>query len=98
MIRFAVPSMIMQCAEFAAEEAITIGTAQFGTSQLAAQSALVTIAQMIYIVPLGASTAASLRVANWIGAESVDGARIAARVVCFPPQSPFSPIVCTAAH
>ncbi|KAK6829437.1 hypothetical protein PG989_001115 [Apiospora arundinis] len=80
MIRFAVPSMIMQCAEFAAEEAITIGTAQFGTSQLAAQSALVTIAQMIYIVPLGASTAASLRVANWIGAESVDGARIAARV------------------
>ncbi|PBP19534.1 mate efflux family protein [Diplocarpon rosae] len=80
MIRIAFPGMIMYVTEFAAEEVLTLAAAQFGTSQLAAQSVLVTLVQITYIVPLGASIAASIRVANWIGAKASGAAKFTAKV------------------
>ncbi|KAI0380834.1 mate-domain-containing protein [Hypomontagnella monticulosa] len=80
MIRLAVPGMIMHITEFATEEALTLAAARFGTAQLAAQSALVTLVSTTYIVPLGVSMAASIRVANWIGAEATSAAKFSARV------------------
>ncbi|KAK6581736.1 hypothetical protein PZA11_005433 [Diplocarpon coronariae] len=86
MIRIAVPGMIMYVTEFAAEEVLTLAAAQFGTSQLAAQSVLVTLVQITYIVPLGASIAASIRVANWIGARASGAAKFSAKVVGSSPS------------
>lgn len=81
MIRLALPGMIMYVTEFAAEEVLTLAAAQFGTSQLAAQSVLVTLVQITYIIPLGVSIASSIRVANWIGAGGTNAAKFSAKVV-----------------
>ncbi len=85
MIKLAMPGMIMYVTEFAAEEVLTLAAAQFGTSQLAAQSVLVTMVQITYIIPLGVSIASSIRVANWIGARSTNAAKFSAKVVRYFP-------------
>ncbi|KAL3952637.1 hypothetical protein ACCO45_012580 [Purpureocillium lilacinum] len=81
MMRLAIPGMVMHVAEFAADEILTIACAQFGAAQLAAQSALVTLTQITWTVPLAISIAASIRVANLIGAKATDAATMAAVVV-----------------
>jgi len=90
MMRLAIPGMVMHVAEFAADEILTIACAQFGAAQLAAQSALVTLTQITWTVPLAISIAASIRVANLIGAKATDAATMAAVVVSYRPYSPRS--------
>lgn len=85
MIRLAVPSMLMQMAEHAVEEVLTLVAAQFGTSQLAAQSALATLVQTIYIVPMGVSGAVAFRVARSIGASAIRAAKQSPRLVRHVP-------------
>lgn len=81
MIRISVPGMIMHITEFAADEILTLASAQFGTSQLAAQSVLVTLASVTYNIPAPVAVAVSNRVANWIGAGATRAAKTSARVV-----------------
>ncbi len=51
MIRLALPGMIMIEAEYFAFEILTLASSQFGTSELAAQSILVTITATMYQIP-----------------------------------------------
>lgn len=81
MIRLALPGMIMVEAEWFAFEILTLVSGRFGTSQLAAQSILVTITSTTYQIPFPLSVAASTRVANLIGAKLVDAAKTSAKVV-----------------
>ncbi len=83
MIRLSLPGMVMNMAEFAVEEILTLVSAQFGTSQLAAQSALITIVTITYNAALGLSVAASTRTANWIGARATSAAKVSADMVSF---------------
>jgi MATE family multidrug resistance protein len=83
MIRLAVPGMIMVVAEWLAFEVMLIAASQFGTDYLAAQSILVAVATVSFQIPFSMSIAASTRVASLIGADLVDKAKVAAKVVCF---------------
>lgn len=80
MIRLAIPGMIMVEAEWLAFEILTLTSGRFGTSQLAAQSVIVTLAATAYQIPFPLSVAVSTRVANLIGAKLVDAAKMTAKV------------------
>lgn len=80
MIRLALPGMLMVSAEFLAFEILTLAAGQFGTSELAAQSILVTVTSTTYQIPFPVSIAASTRVANLIGAKLPEAAKTCARV------------------
>lgn len=81
MVRLALPGMIMVEAEFFAFEILTLASGQFGTSALAAQSTLVTIASTFFFIPFPMAIASSTRVANLIGAKVTDAAKTSAKVV-----------------
>ncbi|KAL1992390.1 hypothetical protein VTN49DRAFT_4422 [Thermomyces lanuginosus] len=80
MVRLAIPGLIMVEAEYLAFELLTLTSSFFGTKVLAAQSILSTITSITFQVPFPLSIAGSTRVANLIGAMSVDAARTAAKV------------------
>ncbi|EHA47274.1 multidrug and toxin extrusion protein 1 [Pyricularia oryzae 70-15] len=80
MIRLAIPGMIMVEAEWLAFEILTLTSGRFGTSQLAAQSVIVTLAATTYQIPFPLSVAVSTRVANLIGAKLADAAKTSAKV------------------
>jgi multidrug resistance protein, MATE family len=80
MIRLAIPGLIMVEAEYLAFEIITLASSYFGTTALAAQSVLGTVASVMYQIPFPLAIAGSTRVANLIGATLVDAARTAAKV------------------
>ncbi|KAF4988993.1 hypothetical protein FDECE_14847 [Fusarium decemcellulare] len=80
MIRLALPGMIMIEAQFSVLEILTIAAGRFGTAQLAAQSVLVTVTSTSFNIPFPLAIATSTRVANLIGAQLSDAARITARV------------------
>ncbi|KAI6383140.1 hypothetical protein MCOR25_000326 [Pyricularia grisea] len=80
MIRLAIPGMIMVEAEWLAFEILTLISGRFGTSQLAAQSVIVTLAATTYQIPFPLSVAVSTRVANLIGAKLPDAAKTSAKV------------------
>ncbi|KAL1977036.1 hypothetical protein VTN31DRAFT_3318 [Thermomyces dupontii] len=80
MVRLAVPGLIMVEAEYLAFELLTLTSSFFGTEALAAQSILSTITSITFQIPFPLSIASSTRVANLIGAMSVDAARTAAKV------------------
>ncbi len=86
MIRLALPGMIMIEAEYFAFEILTLASGQFGTSELAAQSILVTVTSTTYQIPFPMSIGASTRVANLIGAKLPDAAKTCARVVSPRPM------------
>ena len=71
----------MVVAEWFAFEILTLTSGRFGTSYLAAQSVLITVATTTYQIPFPMSIAGSTRVANLIGAKLVDAAKTSARVV-----------------
>jgi multidrug resistance protein, MATE family len=81
MVRLALPGMIMVEAEWFAFEILTLATGQLGTNYLAAQSILVTLTSPTFQIPVPMSIAGSTRVANLIGANLIDAAKISARVV-----------------
>lgn len=83
MVFLALPGMVMVEAEYLAFEVLTLIAGQFGTSQLAAQSILVTIASTTFQLPFPLSIAASTRVANLIGAKLVSAAKTSAKVAVY---------------
>lgn len=80
MVRLALPGMIMIEAEYFAFEVLTLASGQFGTTELAAQSILVTITSTTYQIPFPMSIAASTRIANLVGARLPEAAKSCARV------------------
>lgn len=80
MIRLALPGLIMVEAECLAFEVLTLASSYLGTSELAAQSILSTIASITWQIPFPLSIAGSTRVANLIGATLVDAAKTSAKV------------------
>ncbi|KAM5441484.1 hypothetical protein MferCBS31731_003555 [Microsporum ferrugineum] len=80
MVRLALPGFLMMEAEVLAFEILTLAAAYLGTTTLAAQSVLATIAGIMFQIPFPLSIAGSTRIANFIGASLPDAARIAAKV------------------
>ncbi|KAJ5584840.1 uncharacterized protein N7459_004640 [Penicillium hispanicum] len=79
MIRLALPGLIMVEAECLAFEVLTLASSYLGTSALAAQSILSTIASITWQIPFPLSIAGSTRVANLIGATLVSAAKTSAK-------------------
>lgn len=76
MVRLALPGLLMVEAECLAFEILTLASSYFGTSHLAAQSVLATIATFTFQIPFPISIAASTRIANLIGATLADAAKV----------------------
>lgn len=80
MIRLALPGLLMVEAECMAFEILTLTSSYLGTSYLAAQTVLVTVASLTYQIPFPLGIAASTRIANFIGATLADAAKTTAKV------------------
>ncbi|ORX96913.1 mate-domain-containing protein, partial [Clohesyomyces aquaticus] len=80
MIKLALPGLVMVLAEFLAFEILTLSASWLGTTPLAAQSVLSTIAAITFQIPFPMSVAASTRIANYIGATLAVPAKMAAKV------------------
>lgn len=78
--QLAIPGVIMIESESLAYEIITLFATYFGTSALAAQSAVLSIAALAYMVPFAVGTASLTRIANFIGGQNIHSAKIATRV------------------
>lgn len=79
----AIPGIVMLESEYFAYEIMTLIASYFGTNELAAQSAVSSIASLTYMVPFAISIAGSTRVANFIGGHNAEGAKTAVRVTLF---------------
>lgn len=79
LLKLAIPGIVMLESEYLAYEIMTLFALKFGTTELAAQSAVGSIALLTYMVPFAVSIAASTRIANFIGAQNVFSAQIATR-------------------
>lgn len=84
LLRLAIPGIVMLESEYVAYEVMTLFALYFGTAELAAQSAVGSIASLTYMVPFAVSIAASTRVANFIGAQNLFSAKRATQtgLVC----------------
>jgi MATE family, multidrug and toxin extrusion protein len=80
MIRLALPGFLMVEAEYLAFEILTLASSYLGTTALASQSVLCTIASITFQLPFPLSIAGSTRIANLIGATLADAARTATKV------------------
>lgn len=80
LAHLAVSGVVMLEAEEISYELLTLFSAYFGTEYLAAQSAVSSVAALIYMVPFAIGISTSTRIANFIGAKKVDYAHISATV------------------
>lgn len=78
--QLAIPGIVMLESEYLAYEIMTLFASYFGTTELAAQSAVSSIASLTYMVPFAVSIAASTRIANFIGGQNIEGARTATKM------------------
>lgn len=67
----AIPGIVMLESEYLAYEIMTLFALYFGTTELAAQSAVGSIASLTYMVPFAVSIAASTRIASFIGGQNM---------------------------
>ncbi|VEU24396.1 DEKNAAC105542 [Brettanomyces naardenensis] len=81
LIRLSIPNLIMIVSEFLSFEILTFLASYLGTSALAAQSVISTMASLTYQVAYGVSISASTRIANFLGAQLPNAAIITARMV-----------------
>ncbi|QPG76111.1 hypothetical protein FOA43_003497 [Brettanomyces nanus] len=81
LIRLSIPNLIMIVSEFLSFEIMTFLASYLGTSALAAQSVISTMASLTYQVPYGVSIAASTRIANFLGAQLPKAAHTTSRMV-----------------
>ena len=81
LIWLSIPNLIMIVSEFLSFEILTFLASYLGTTVLAAQSVVATMASLTYQVPYGVSIAASTRIANFLGAQLPDAAHVTAKVV-----------------
>lgn len=72
----AIPGIVMLESEYLAYEIMTLFALYFGTTELAAQSAVGSIASLTYMVPFAVSIASSTRIANFIGGQNLYSAKI----------------------
>lgn len=77
ILQLAIPGVIMLELEYLAYEIMTLMASFFGTTELAAQSAVALIVSVTYMAPFATGIAALTRIANFIGAENAEGAKIA---------------------
>lgn len=84
MLRLGVPIGLQQLLESAAFGAIGLLMGVLGTAEIAAHQIAITLAALTFMVPLGVSAAAAVRVGHAVGAGDREGARLAARasLVC----------------
>lgn len=80
LIELAIPGVIMVETEFFAFEILTLASAYFGATVLAAQTILASVVSLVYQIPFALSIAASTRIANFIGAGAIDAAKLASKV------------------
>lgn len=80
LAQLAISGIIMLEAEELSYELLTLFSAYFGTSYLAAQSAVSTMAALLYMIPFAIGISASTRIANFIGAKRPDCAHISSQV------------------
>lgn len=80
LCHLAIPGIIMLESEYLAYEIMTLFASALGTVELAAQSTVLSVASLTYMLPFSVSIASATRVANFIGGRNVEGARIATRV------------------
>lgn len=80
MIRLALPGLLMVEAECLAFEILTLVSSYFGTTYLAAQSVLSTLASITFQIPFPIGIVASTRIANFIGATLSKPAKTSAKV------------------
>lgn len=76
LLKLALPGIVMLESEYLAYEIMTLFALYFGTTELAAQSAVGSIASLTYMVPFAVSIASSTRVANFIGGQNLHSAKI----------------------
>lgn len=79
LAELAVPGIVMLESEYLAYEIMTLIASYYGTVELAAQSAVSSIASLAYTVPFAVGIASSTRIANFIGGNNVEGARKATK-------------------
>lgn len=77
MISLALNGTAMLLSEMIAFEILTLSASRFGTTALAAQSIVSTMATLAFQVPFGVSVAISTRIANYVGAGELINAKIA---------------------
>lgn len=75
----AIPGIVMLESEYVAYEIMTLLALYFGTTELAAQSAVGSIASLTYMVPFAVSIAASTRIANFVGAQNLYSAKVSTK-------------------
>lgn len=80
LMHLAIPGVIMLEAESLSYEIMTLFASYFGTEYLAAQSAVSTVASLVYMIPFSVGIAASTRIANFIGARRIDCAKLASEI------------------
>ncbi len=80
MLAIGVPIGFQQVLEVGAFGSIGLLMGLFGTAQVAAHQIAILLASLTFMVPVGISTAAAVRVGHAIGARDSDRARSAARV------------------
>ncbi|ANZ75712.1 BA75_02991T0 [Komagataella pastoris] len=78
--KLAIPGILMLEAEYFAYEILTLFASSFGTTALAAQSAVSTLASLTYMVPFAIGIASATRVANFIGSGNITAAKITLKV------------------
>ncbi|KAI9320209.1 mate-domain-containing protein [Dichotomocladium elegans] len=66
-LKLAIPGILMVCSEWWAFELAALAASYLGTTDLAAQSILLTSCSATYTIPFGISVAASTRVGNSLG-------------------------------
>lgn len=79
LLQLAIPGIIMLLSEYMAYEFMTLFASYFGTTALAAQSAVASIASVTYMVPFAVGIASTTRIANFIGAQNLEAAKISTK-------------------
>lgn len=83
MIRLAIPGLAMVLAEMLAFEILALSASWMSTTHLAAQSVLNTLATAAFQLPYSVSIAASTRVANLVGANLPECAKVSLKMAIF---------------
>lgn len=78
--QLAFSGIVMLETEELSYELLTLFSAYFGTEYLAAQSAVSSVAALIYMIPFAIGISTSTRIANFIGARRIDYAHLASKV------------------
>lgn len=80
MMKLALNGTAMMLSEFVAFEILTLSVSRLGTTALAAQSVVSSVATLAFQIPFGVSVASSTRIANYVGAGLDHGAKVANNV------------------